>query len=80
MSFLKKENLIVLLQNHGYTVAKEDDIPNDVYQLFVNNIEAQLKEAIRVSLVSADNHDRKELEESDLQSVLNQLRIFPKPK
>jgi len=81
MSFIKKADLIPLLQQHGYSVVQEDDIPEDMFQLFVNNMEAQLREGIRVAIVSADNDKRKQLKEKDIQSILNQLRIFPqKPK
>ena len=78
MSFIKKADLISLLQNYGYSIAQEEDIPDDMFQLFVNNMEAQLREAIKVAIVNADNHARKQLEQPDIQAILNQLRIFPK--
>ena len=78
MSFIKKADLIPLLQKYGYSIGQEEDIPDDMFQLFVNNMEAQLREAIKVAIVNADNHARKQLEQPDIQAILNQLRIFPK--
>jgi hypothetical protein len=80
MSFIKKEDLIPLLQHHGYAVKTEEDIPDEMYTLFISNVETQLKEAVRVALVSADNQNRKELQKEDIEAILNQLRIFPKTK
>lgn len=79
MSWLNKEALLPLLQQHGYTVSDaEHDIPDDMFALFVSNVESQLREAIRVALVSADNQGRKELEAGDVQAVLKQCPMFPK--
>ena len=81
MSWLNKQALLPLLQQHGYTINDaEHDIPDDMFSLLVSNIESQLREAIRVALVSADNQGRKELQAPDVDAVLNQCKMFPKNK
>lgn len=75
MSWLTKESLLPLLQQYGYA---NQEIPDEMFALFVTNIESQLQEAIRVALVSADNQKRSELQEQDMQAVLNQCKMFPK--
>lgn len=79
MSFITKAYLTPLLISYGYTIKTEDDIPDDMFVLFKKNIEEQMREAVRVALVSADDEGRKELcAPKDIEAIVAQLHIFPK--
>lgn len=78
---ITKAYLLSLLQEHKYTINEESEIPDDMYILFCTKVEEQMREAVRVALVSADNQGRKELmNPKDVESILVQLKIFFAPK
>jgi UDP-galactopyranose mutase len=80
-SLISKSYLIKILKDHNYAVDKEDDIPDDMYALFCEKMEEQMREAIRVALVSADNEQRKELKDpKDIEAILIQQKLFVKKK
>jgi hypothetical protein len=79
MSCITRTYLLSLLKDRGYNIDKEQDIPDDLFLLFRTKVEEQIRNAVRVALVSADDQSRMELEEPhDIDSILNQLLIFPK--
>lgn len=80
MSFITKAYLVPLLVSHGYEVKTEEDVPDDMFDLFRTKIEEQLREAVRVALVTADDANRKEIQKSDIDAIVAQLSIFPKKK
>jgi hypothetical protein len=78
MNWINKETLVPLLIQHGYSISNaEHDVPDEMFALFVTNIESQMREALRVALVSADNQGRSELQETDMEAVLKQCKMFP---
>lgn len=80
-ALISKSYLIKILKDHNYAVDKESDIPDDMYVLFCEKVEEQMREAIRVALVSADNEQRKELVDSkDIEAILLQQKLFVKKK
>lgn len=80
-ALVSKSYLIKILKDHNYAVDKESDIPDDMYTLFCEKIEEQMREAIRVALVSADNEQRKELTDpKDIEAILLQQKLFVKKK
>lgn len=80
-ALVSKSYLIKILKDHNYAVDKESDIPDDMYTLFCEKIEEQMREAIRVALVSADNEQRKELvDPKDIEAILLQQKLFVKKK
>lgn len=80
-ALVSKSYLIKILKDHNYAVDKESDIPDDMYVLFCEKVEEQMREAIRVALVSADNEQRKELvDPKDIEAILLQQKLFVKKK
>lgn len=80
-ALISKSYLIKILKDHNYAVNKESDIPDDMYTLFCEKIEEQMREAVRVALVSADNEQRKELvDPKDIEAILLQQKLFVKKK
>jgi len=78
---ITKSYLLDLLKTHNYTINNESEIPDDMYELFCTKVEEQMREAVRVALVSADNEQRKELREpKDVEAILVQLKIFTRKK
>jgi hypothetical protein len=76
-----KAYLLALLKEHNYTINEESEIPDDMYELFCTKVEEQMREAVCVALVSADNEQRKELREpKDIDAILLQLKIFARKK
>lgn len=79
MSCITKPFLLQIMKKHGYNADNESDIPEDLFILFQTKVEEQIRNAIRVGLVSADDQSRMQLEEPhDIESIVNQLLIFPK--
>lgn len=78
---ITKAYLLSLLKEHKYTINEESEIPDDMYELFCTKVAEQMREAVRVALVSADNQGRKELmSPKDVEAILVQLKIFSAPK
>lgn len=78
---ITKAYLLSLLKEHTYTINEESEIPDDMYELFCTKVAEQMREAVRVALVSADNQGRKELmSPKDVEAILVHLKIFSAPK
>lgn len=75
-TWINKSLMLPLLAQYGYNVKAEDDIPDDAFQLFVKNVQDQLREAMRVALISADDAHRTELRAEDADAVLKQCSVF----
>lgn len=75
--FLNKSYLLGILKKYNYAVENESDIPDEMYQLFCEKISEQMKEALRVALVSADNEKRTQLlSPKDIEAIRTQLKVF----
>lgn len=78
---ITKSYLLSLLKDHTYSIKEESEIPEEMYILFCTKVEEQMREAVRVAIVSADNEHRKELMNSkDIDAILVQLGFFLRPK
>ena len=74
---LNKSYLLSILKTHNYAVESESDIPDEMYKLFCEKISEQMREAVRVAIVNADNEKRTQLlSPKDIEAILTQLKVF----
>ncbi len=82
MAFFSIDSFKFLLQKYGYVLDDENDdtIVVEMYNMCVENIKNELKEAVQIGIVDADNKQQQSLDENTIRVVLNMMKIFSEKK
>lgn len=70
-----KETFVVLAQKHGYTC---DDAGDESVTFFLNSLHDEMRTAIRVALLDADNKNQRALTVTNVDAINSNMKTFTK--
>jgi hypothetical protein len=67
---------VELAQSQGYTVAPEAVVDEEILKTFTENLHEEMRYAIRVALLDADNKNQRSLTSANIDAVKRNMKTF----
>jgi hypothetical protein len=71
----KEDEFAALSQKHGFKSADPG-----LHRVFTENIQEEVRNAVRIALLEADNRGQRTLGKHELDVAVRNSKIFPKPQ
>lgn len=80
-SFFSLNDFVQLLQKHGYKIkpneAEDKATIERIYNMCINHINGELRQALEIGLIHADNKEVVVLNEECVPIITQMMKIFP---